>query len=170
MGKYKPYFLVQRCHKSDFVINYFNGKYLCAMNEPMISALLEANERTGERFNCVVSVALDSKQTEELQLAVFKEIANNIHNGNQLMALALIQLIGDKSDNVNVLQMNPQMAAMFAKFGKKQGLTYRFEMNWKGAEILADVCKSDALREFREQLEDLMEDLTERRESWEEVK
>jgi hypothetical protein len=144
-------------------LSYFNGRFVATLNSAMVSAILGANHKVGERFNCVLSITLLATDVKALRKAMDgKELDECLIDLDEAL---------EGQDNV-VLSLNPQMAAIFAPFTSKNGInpTYWCEFNWKGAEILSEVCQEDDnndVASFGDDLVTLMADLKRRREDYE---
>jgi hypothetical protein len=161
--KYKPSFVVQSQSFKDvpsFDCQYFNGRFMFTLNEKMVETLLMANDAAGEVFNCVFSVRL-TQQQQEIVSKISQEQTNE----------ALFSLHRELGRPTSVIQMNPQMALLFVQMMAKDGLdfAFQFEANWKGAEILRDMCQN-AESKFAymlgRELDDLIEDLRARKAEW----
>jgi len=165
--KYKPYFLIQKLGNS-FDLKYFNGRFMLSMNSDLLFALMAENNRLGEKFNCVVTAALDAETVVDL-VSYFSEYPEN-----NLRTFA--SLLRGVRSNV-ILRLNPQMAHTFIsairyieglkkeKRSLLSRLVFAFEMNWKGADVFCDLfekSENDNILALVEELDSLMSDLQER--------
>lgn len=164
--KYKPTFTCQST--DEFDLAYFNGHYSIVATPWSALKLMEANARNGERFNCVFTVVLIAPQAA----IVADALSNSQHETLQTMADHL-----GLEKGTSVLKMNPQMTVLFvqelAKALRRKlsdlKLVFVTEMNWKGAELLAEACKSDydpEVNAIGDRLTALMATLREKREAW----
>lgn len=163
--KYKPSFVVQLQSFKDvpsFDCQYFNGRFMFTLNGKMVETLLLANEAAGEVFNCVFSVRLTQLQQESVA-----KISQDQSNE------ALFSLHRELGHPTSVIQMNPQMALLFVQMMVKDKacdeIAFQFEANWKGAEILRDMClnaESKFSYMLGRELDDLIEDLRARKAEW----
>ena len=164
--KFKPYFLVQKKQKN-FDLRYFNGRFMFWMEGEVLLPLLTENIESGERFNCVVAVALSGETCNAL-CKMFAEYPDN-----QMQSLRQRLCGGERAS----LKMNPQMAhGLLTAIRYIEGLKkpkvslvtqfqFEFETNWKGAEIMCEVygkSKDVHIKQVIEQLKSLIDELQER--------
>jgi hypothetical protein len=161
--KFKPIYDIQECRRPGiaFDIGYFNGRYIASGNTTMVLSLMQLNERMGYKFNCVFTLVLDKNQQKTLDEAITEAKDEALYSlGEQLFVEGTI-----------ILRMNPQMAHLVTQWLKPDcGLLYQFEMNWKGAEILRDMCLEAPAKELYvlgHRLQDLIETLQARQATWE---
>ncbi|MCK9462626.1 MAG: hypothetical protein M0R80_23655 [Proteobacteria bacterium] len=164
--KFKPYFLVQKKQKK-FDLRYFNGRFMFWMEGDVLLPLLSENIDLGERFNCVVSVALTGEQCNAL-CKMFVDYPDA-----QLSGIRTRLCGGERA----TLKMNPQMShALLTAIRYIEGLKkpkvslasqfqFEFETNWKGAEIMCEVfgkSKNEHIKPVVAQLRELIDELQER--------
>ena len=168
--KFKPIYDIQECRRPGiaFDIGYFNGRYIAGGNTAFVLSLMQLNERVGYKFNCVFTLVLDKSQQQMLD-----EAMNNRGTGFAEQKDEALYSLGEQLplDGVIVLRMNPQMAHLVTRWLKPDcGLLYQFEMNWKGAEILRDMCLEATQKELYvlgHRLQDLIDTLQARQATWE---
>lgn len=192
--KFKPSFVVQHLRSAHFVLDYFNGRFLFSLDAMTLKRLLDTNNDAGERFNCVVQVIVPPHNVDQLRRIMLDSpngslgaLGERLHedngtivlNYNPQMAVLFVEEVLEATGMLRPVQTVGDIPAII--FVDKEvippdgksgfDLIYTFDANWKGAEILEEICrksnKSD-IQDLGDQLQELMVDLKARRQSWEE--
>jgi hypothetical protein len=189
--KYKPSFVVQHLGNGAS-IDYFNGRFVFIVDSVTLQKLLEVNNAAGERFNCVVQVIVPPTDINSLckvlndrAMGSVGALRERLHddrgtvvlNFNPQMAKQFVDDVLDAPKDISppvrtpdgVIVVDRNFSACMES-NKSFQLVYTFDANWKGAEILAEIClhgHSSEIRSLGEELSDLMEELKARRQEWE---
>jgi len=161
--KFKPIYDIQEVRRPGvaFDIGYFNGRYIGLGNTEFVQALMQLNEKTGTKFNCVFTLMLDKNQQQTVNEAIAHEKDEALYSLEEQLSL----------DGVIALRLNPQMSLLLtARLKPDCGFLYQFEVNWTGAEILRDMCLEADQKELYvlgHRLQDLIDTLQSRKIDWE---
>lgn len=163
--KYKSIYDIQESRRSgaSFDISYFNGRYIGVGNTEMLHNLMQLNEKVGYPFNCVFSLQLDERKQKMVTEAI-----DRVQDSDEALCSLADSL---PLEGYIVLRLNPQMAFLLSqRLSFDCGLIFQFELNWKGAEILRDMCLKTEQKELYvlgHRLQDLIDVLQARRADWE---